>query len=269
VLRPFLQLGRADVAAYAAARAIAWVEDPSNRSRAHLRNRVRHDLLPAIRRVRPEFDAELLAIGRRAAAWRAEVESVADAIGARPSPRGLDVVWDSLAPYDAEALAVVWPAVAARAGATLDRRGTRRLAAFTIDAAVGDVMQLAGGWEVVRLRDRVSLRRAAATGSWRLRRAGAGEADHGPWAATLPVDRRLSVRAWRPGDRMLAAGAQAARRVKRFLSDAHIAGPDRAAWPVVLAGDEIVWIPGVRRSDAATDRSGRPGVPYVCERNDG
>jgi tRNA(Ile)-lysidine synthase len=57
--------------------------------------------------------------------------------------------------------------------------------------------------------------------------------------------------------------------VKRYFSDAGIAGPERAGWPVVLADGEIVWIPGVRRSDAATDRSGRPGVPYVCERNDG
>jgi hypothetical protein len=58
----------------------------------------------------------------------------------------------------------------------------------------------------------------------------------------------------------------APRRVKRFFGDARIPGMDRAGWPVVLAAGEIVWIPGVRRSDAATDRSGRPGVRYVCER---
>jgi tRNA(Ile)-lysidine synthase len=102
-----------------------------------------------------------------------------------------------------------------------------------------------------------------------LRRAGERDAGAGLWGATLPGDLPLSVRPWRPGDRMRAAGSGAARRVKRFLSDAHVVGPDRTAWPVVLAGDEIVWIPGIRRSDAATDRSGRPGVPYVCERNDG
>ncbi|MBC8027926.1 MAG: hypothetical protein H7Y89_18195, partial [Steroidobacteraceae bacterium] len=56
------------------------------------------------------------------------------------------------------------------------------------------------------------------------------------------------------------------RRVKRFLRDAGLAGPDRQGWPVVLAGDEIVWIPGVRRSDAATVRPGRPGALYVCDR---
>jgi len=53
--------------------------------------------------------------------------------------------------------------------------------------------------------------------------------------------------------------------VKYFLSDAGISGHIRARWPVVLAGDEIVWIPGVRRSDAATVRPGRPVVTYVCD----
>src|SRR5688500_19934692 len=59
-----------------------------------------------------------------------------------------------------------------------------------------------------------------------------------------------------------------ARRVKRYFSDAHVAGPDRAGWPVVTVDGEIVWIPGIRRSDAATVRSGRPVVGYACERSE-
>ena len=42
-----------------------------------------------------------------------------------------------------------------------------------------------------------------------------------------------------------------------------------AATPVVLADDEIVWIPGVRRVRAAPERSGRPMIRYICERFDG
>jgi hypothetical protein len=43
----------------------------------------------------------------------------------------------------------------------------------------------------------------------------------------------------------------------------------RAGWPVVVQGGEIVWIPGVRRSDAATVRPGEPTRHYVCERAHG
>ena len=68
---------------------------------------------------------------------------------------------------------------------------------------------------------------------------------------------------------MRPAGSETIRRVKGLLRDAGIAGPDRAGWPVVLADGEIVWIPGVRRSDAATERSGRPREWFICERDDG
>jgi len=87
-----------------------------------------------------------------------------------------------------------------------------------------------------------------------------------PWVADLPADRSLTIRAWRPADRMRPREGGAARRVKRFFGDARIPGPNRAGWPVVLADDEIVWIPGVRRSPAASERSGRPVVRYICER---
>jgi tRNA(Ile)-lysidine synthetase-like protein len=88
-----------------------------------------------------------------------------------------------------------------------------------------------------------------------------------PWIAQLPANAPLTVRRWQPGDRM-RFGADGMRKVKRFLSDARVSGVRRGQWPVVLAGDEIVWIPGVRRSDAAAVRPGRPGVLYRCELDD-
>ena len=64
---------------------------------------------------------------------------------------------------------------------------------------------------------------------------------------------------------MRVRDGEAPRKVKRFLSDAGVTGHERAGWPVVLAGDQIVWIPGIRRGKAATARSGRPGLAFVCE----
>jgi tRNA(Ile)-lysidine synthase len=292
VVRPLLAVDRATIAAYAAAQSLRWVEDPSNRSPRHLRNRVRHELLPALRAARPSIDAELMAVGRRAARWRRDVDRfIARHIPARAGRDGaLIVATPDLLQYDAEALAVLWPAIAARAGVRLDRRGTVRLVQFTISiaagAAVGAEIQLSGSVEVVAGRGEVVLRprrpRAIAAsaaidavplvhdlvvGAWQLR-AGRPETDSA-WCAYLPGDRPLAVRAWRPGDRMRVAAGHAARRVKRFFADAHVPARERAGWPVVLAGGDIVWIPGVRRSDAATDRPGRPGVHFHCERIDG
>jgi tRNA(Ile)-lysidine synthase len=283
ILRPLLDTPREAVAAYARARGVRWVEDPSNRSPAHLRNRVRHELLPALRAARPTLPGELLATGRRAAAWRRDVEAAVAALADTPAEGELLVATDRLRGYDANALSVVWPALAARAGATLDWRGTRRLAAFTRASAVGARMPLSGGFEVVRRRDGFTLRRRAnpvivaeprslapgvRIGAWHFRET-RPDRPMTLWSAALPAGDDLVVRSWRPGDRMRPAGAETFRRVKGLLRDAGIAGPDRAGWPVVLSGGEIVWIPGVRRSDAATERPGRPCEWFICERSDG
>jgi hypothetical protein len=64
---------------------------------------------------------------------------------------------------------------------------------------------------------------------------------------------------------MLVGGPAKVRKVKSLLSRAGITGHDRVSWPVVVAGDDIVWIPGVRRSEAAADSAGQPGLSFVCE----
>lgn len=316
VVRPLLDVGGAAVAGYARARGLRWVEDPANASSRFLRNRLRHELLPALERARPGTRRGLLTLGRTAAAWRAEAEAVAAAI---PVTRGaggaLHVALPGLAGYDPEGLAVVWPALAARGGVRLDRRGTDRLVAFTIRvaaeaSAIGAGIPLAGGIEVVVRRGprvpggreaqtELVLRRAAAGpaaapapgavrladgacfGGWRFGVGGSTAAGDPAWSACLPVDRPLLVRAWRPGDRIRGAGrggTGAARRVKRFLAEARIPGAERPGWPVVVAvrdgagpapsGEEILWVPGVCRSDAATDRPETPGQHFICERID-
>lgn len=285
-VRPLLALPRAAIASYASARDVEWLDDPSNRSREHLRNRVRLDLLPAIARVRPRFRDEVLAVARRAATWRRAMEAVAASVPVTARGDGVHVALTSQDGYDAASLAALWPALAARAGIRLDRRGTLRLAAFTMGGGrAGAAMQLSGGFEVVRRRDGLllRLRRPAAVGEnpavalhdgtrfgdagWRFHRGEDGGDD--AWSAELPADRALTVRAWRAGDRMLARRGEGvvARRVTRFFGDAGIPGAERRGWPVVLADDEVVWIPGVRRADAASVRSGRPTQRYVCERN--
>lgn len=48
LVRPLLQVGRAELEAWAAAQGLAWVEDPSNRDTALARNFLRHEILPRL-----------------------------------------------------------------------------------------------------------------------------------------------------------------------------------------------------------------------------
>jgi tRNA(Ile)-lysidine synthase len=160
IVRPFLGLRRTELESYAMARRIAHVEDPSNASRTYLRNRVRHDLLPAMTKVRPGFPSSLLTVARMAASWREELDRVVAEIDVRPGPNGsIRVARADLAGYDAESLKTLWPAIAAKVGVVMDRRGTHRLAEFTMKGHNGGSIQLSGGIEVRMFRDHLLLGR--------------------------------------------------------------------------------------------------------------
>ncbi len=153
IVRPFLDVPRDVIAAYVRDRSIPIAEDPSNLSRVHLRNRLRLDLLPALRRAQPGLEDAMLDVARRAADWRRRVETlVRERCPVHRTERGCAVAAADLAGYDPESLAVLWPAIAARAGVTLDWRGTSRLVAFTNGGRLGASIQLSGGVEVVRTR---------------------------------------------------------------------------------------------------------------------
>ncbi|BCS31471.1 tRNA(Ile)-lysidine synthase [Luteitalea sp. TBR-22] len=68
VVRPLLEVRRADVEHYVATRGLTWRDDASNRDTAIARNRVRHELLPALTSVAGASLPERLA--RQADAWR-------------------------------------------------------------------------------------------------------------------------------------------------------------------------------------------------------
>ncbi|HEY4734834.1 MAG TPA: tRNA lysidine(34) synthetase TilS [Gemmatimonadaceae bacterium] len=161
VVRPFVNLPRDTLAAYARKNRVPFVNDPSNLDRTHLRNRIRLDLLPSITRQHPAFPSELLSLARQAAEWRRSVDDLLPSLNATEERDGtLRVSRNSLAGYDAESLRVLWPALAARAQVVMDRRGTHRAAEFTIKGTTGGSIQLSGGVEIVMKRDHLLLRRA-------------------------------------------------------------------------------------------------------------
>jgi len=145
ICRPLLTEGRDTVAAYAESRGVRFVDDPSNLSRAHLRNRVRLDLLPALEAAQPGFGRSVLALSQRAAEWRAQSERLVDVIGPVASSGSVAVPSKVMRAMPSEGLGHLWVAIAGRAGVVLDRRGTERVAAFTIGGKPGGRIPLSGG----------------------------------------------------------------------------------------------------------------------------
>jgi len=65
ILRPLLDVPRAEIEGEARRRALIWREDPTNREPAYLRNRIRKELMPLLeRRYRPGISARLAELAR-------------------------------------------------------------------------------------------------------------------------------------------------------------------------------------------------------------
>jgi tRNA(Ile)-lysidine synthase len=54
----------------------------------------------------------------------------------------------------------------------------------------------------------------------------------------------LKVRNWRAGDRYWPAHTKSPKKIKELLQERHVEQPERRLWPVVVSGDEIVWMRG-------------------------
>ncbi len=70
--------------------------------------------------------------------------------------------------------------------------------------------------------------------------------------AWLDADRlspQLSVRPAKPGDRMRPLGMAGHRKLGDIFNSLHIPSGARRRWPVVLSGEVIVWLTGLRISD--------------------
>ena len=74
------------------------------------------------------------------------------------------------------------------------------------------------------------------------------------WEAWFDADAvrfPLTVRTRRPGDRIWPLGGRGSRKVQDALVDAKVPRAQRDALPLVVQGEEVIWIPGVLRGATA------------------
>jgi tRNA(Ile)-lysidine synthase len=238
VIRPLLGSTREETAAYCRERGLQWREDPTNDSPVYARNRVRNELLPALRSLHPAAEANVL---RTLELLRDEAVVLDALVTAEP---------------DLERLAALPPALA--------RLVLVRMAGAPIGGRLDEILALSrSGTTTLDLGG--GLRAVAEYGQLRF--------DHGPLDAPRPtvlmvpgsvaygdgrltaeaapdggfdadaLGVRLDVRPWRAGDRMrLRAGS---RTLQDLFTDRKVPRERRARVPVVVAGDEIAWVPGV------------------------
>ena len=178
-------------------------------------------------------------------------------------------------------------AMGERAGIPLEFKHVEEILRFAMEeGASGKELSLPLGWKMVREPDELvfltpDLRELAPSQDYEydlplpgevaiseagscieVRRVSPGAEAYNPEhlldADCLPG--RLKVRNWRAGDRFWPAHTKSPKKVKELLQERHVAQPERRLWPVVLSGDEIVWMRGFPLPARYQAKPGHEGV---------
>jgi tRNA(Ile)-lysidine synthase len=232
IVRPLLGVLRADTVEYCRRHRLETADDPTNRDDRHFRNRVRRQILPALRRENPRLDRALVQLAERAGEIGEVVDAAADAL-ARAAEQ--DGVWDvaalAAAPRLVSARALARAAAGAGAG-PLSARHHAALDALLRETAGSASLDLPGGRAV---REYGALRFASLA------------ADAPAQAGALEIggpEGPYEVREVRPGDRMEPARLGGhSRKLSDLFIDARVPRRLRGSARVVVRASDgrIEW----------------------------
>ena len=154
LVRPLLPFRRRELEAYAAAHGVPHREDPSNRDPRWTRNRLRHEILPALEAAVPGAAGALVALAETSRAESAALDILLDVrietlaeppSGPSSPPAGLTFGREALAALPRPVLAVLLRRAAARLGSRPGRAATADLLRFVRESPGGRRVTLAGG----------------------------------------------------------------------------------------------------------------------------
>jgi tRNA(Ile)-lysidine synthase len=279
VIRPLLDVGRAELHAVLAASGVAYRTDLSNLDVSFPRNRVRHEVLPVLSRISPAAGRSIA----RAARLAADDEDFLEARAIEAAPAVVLSDGEGTVRLDLAALRALHPAV----GRRVIRQALARVAPdrFVSAKHLEDVWRLTAGQldlpgmgvsaESGRLTlSRQNGRRAGKTqktnefryslsipGEARIRESGVSisaeiviggrsPAENPDQAVLIPraavgPEGALFVRNRRQGDRLRPFGMSGRRKLQDYLVDRKVPRSERDRVPIVVDDqDRIVWVVG-------------------------
>jgi tRNA(Ile)-lysidine synthase len=282
LVRPLLGFSRADVRGYAAARGLPTHEDPTNADPRFRRNALRR-LWPQLVELSPQLERRLAQLADLARDdERALDDLAAAALESLEGGAGLPTASLAALPMAVARRVIRRLARRRRSGNPPSAPQIDRILALASRATPGTVhvagdLEASVGHGTLRLERRLrevppAPFSVAVPGEGRWPCPGGGlvlevtrgkvEAAGGPDVLYLACDATrfpLTLRSRVPGDRFHPQGAPGHRKLKRFLIDAGIPRARRDRLALLCAGEEILWVVGVRPSEAA--RRPEPGRP--------
>jgi len=301
-VRPLAEIPRREIEAFAVAEGISWREDPTNADVSLSRNRIRHRVIPELERMNPaaveaiaragrlarEADNALSAllepVWRRACSDRNGTEILLDREGLRGLPAGgrHALLRRALEHVRGDLDRIDWSHVDALDRLLSPYRGPRRI---DLPGAVASVtrghLTIAGAGSTPQdpCGEARALCAPLTMGSNDLPSLGVRlrlsieEDDRGdafPDGGDAEVADAdciafpLHVRVRRAGDRFRPLGMAAPKRLSEFLIDEKVPPSRRDSLPLVCDRRRIVWVAGVRLSDAVRVTDGTRRRLTMC-----
>lgn len=291
VARPLLELARADLAAALAGSGLEPVEDPTNRSLAHARNRVRSRLLPRLAATDLGLAARLPAVARAARGAARRIDALLlDRLAPVNLVDGVSVLRTAFEALPEELRPHALALLHERAGAPLpsshaaqvelarqlggsrtvgcdcgggfrweSRKG--RLVLFRTGPAPGPftyTLRVPGELDLPEIAARIRLYQGPVA-TWMFR----GGRDRAGLNLPLVPGDVVEIRSRRPGDRIRPLGCQGSRRLKELLIDRGLPRRHRDSLPLLCAGGSIAWVPGVTVAEGCRVEAG--GTVWIAE----
>jgi tRNA(Ile)-lysidine synthase len=279
ILRPLLGTTRTEIEAYLGELGQGWREDSTNKHLTFTRNRIRHELLPELEGWNPrirEHMAQMAELARDEEAWwRAELARIAPQLllPGKPVRGGGRAAGDGLVPslsIEVSRLADLQVALqrrllrhaAEQLGTAPDFAATESLRTLALEGRAGQRLELAQGLRAERTHRELRLTAGgglesgsrAAEATVEYEGTVPGEIDAPLFGVRLKISaehsggaavdggRRVKLRNWKAGDRVMLRYSSGPRKVKEVLERMRVTGSARQVWPVLEFDGRIVWM---------------------------
>lgn len=270
LIRPLLPFSKAQLATYATSVQLAWREDRSNATLDYKRNKLRHQGLTALYSLEPETRQNLLqSFGRLKETGKAF--------------SGLFELWKATHIREEKGISYLkYPSIKGLPGAStllyfwLRPYGFNSDQALSLAKCLEDIkpgrLLRSSGYELSLDREELILYPTPIAFSELMLPMGASSFDlpDGPYKVTYgtkleSMDRNpahalldldclefpLQIRSWQEGDRFIPLGMSAEKKISDFLIDNKIPLPFKKEVKVLVSGNRIAWVVGMRIADWA------------------
>ena len=276
ILRPLLDVTRAEILEYARKRRLKWIEDESNADVRFRRNYLRHEVLPAIARRFPAYRAAIARSARHIAEAHQVLDEVAAADGAGCLRDGaLEVAGLRELPA-ARARNLLRYFIAGR-GVAMPATGRldealRQMLVAKRDARVAVELE---GAALRRFKGRIHLvRQASAPGDVSRRWRGEAQVPMPELGGMLTLARcvgsgvslarlrgqPVTIGVRLGGERLQPDCRRPRRSLKNLLQEAGMPLWQRERLPLLFHGRALVWVPGIGVDCAYQAKSGEPAL---------